>query len=130
MLVDPKLSPNYNWDGLKVQKGVFYSPVPFNFSWCMDELEDFTVSPPYGVADNLGQIMEYLSNEDGHYLSGSGRYVLALTEVKKSEEPERGGWRWHKWGPYIGTQSPQSEYLVDEPEIDGVLVWEVVKLHG
>lgn len=25
-----------------------------------------------------------------------------------------GGWRWHKWGTYIGTLDPQCEYLDDE----------------
>ena len=39
------------------------------------------------------------------------------------------GWRWHKWGPYIGTQDPQCEYLADEPEIKEVFVYRFIQLH-
>ena len=31
---------------------------------------------------------------------------------------EGGGWRWHKWGQYIGLGKPEHEYLDDETEFD------------
>ena len=36
-----------------------------------------------------------------------------------------GGWRWHKWGEYIGKHNPQYEYLDHESGIDYVLVWKL-----
>jgi hypothetical protein len=39
-----------------------------------------------------------------------------------------GGWRWHKWGPYIGTQEPKCEYIHDEPEIEEVFTYHVYEL--
>jgi hypothetical protein len=49
-----------------------------------------------------------------------------FTHVPK--EPENagrgGGWRWHKWGPYIGKGEPTTEYLDDEDGFaDGVYVY-------
>ena len=37
-------------------------------------------------------------------------------------------WRWHKWGPYIGTKEPKCEYLYDEPEIDKVVIFELYEI--
>ena len=39
---------------------------------------------------------------------------------------ETQGWRWHKWGEYIGKHTPQYEYLSDEKGIDYVLTWDIV----
>jgi hypothetical protein len=54
---------------------------------------------------------------------------VVFTHIPK--EPERagmgGGWRWHKWGEYIGDGQPQCEYLDDEPGFDdGVWVYSIV----
>lgn len=38
-----------------------------------------------------------------------------------------GGWRWEKWGPYIGTQRSVADYLHDEPDIDYVYTFHVYK---
>lgn len=53
--------------------------------------------------------------------------LQVLTRLLKSEESSDGGWRWHKWGEYIGTHKPQCEYLHDEPEIEEVWVFDVKK---
>ena len=44
------------------------------------------------------------------------KYVIALTPVwqEKGNKGKGGGWRWHKWGEYIGKLNPQCEYLDDE----------------
>lgn len=71
----------------------------------------------YGVADNYEQILEYYSskvNDPKH------NYVILLSEVRKDKQPSEHGWRWHKWGKYIGTQNPQYEYLYDEENIEKV----------
>jgi hypothetical protein len=67
----------------------------------------------YGVADSVEQLKEYFKEEmeDPHR-----KYFLSLTPVfqDKSNAGKGGGWRWHKWGDYIGKLDPQFEYLDDE----------------
>lgn len=76
----------------------------------------------YGVCDNYEQIIErnkeLLADE-------SKTYVIGLSSVKKSSQSPQGGWRWHKWGEYIGTQNPQHEYLYDEDDIDLVYSYHI-----
>lgn len=67
----------------------------------------------YGVSDNIEQIKEYYKEwlDDPH-----SKWVITVTPVfqDKSNRGKGGGWRWHKWGGYIGTLSPRCEYLDDE----------------
>lgn len=77
----------------------------------------------YGVADNIEQVIElYNKNEEGLF---SGNHVISYFEVKKSPEC---GWRWRKWGPYIGIKEPKCEYLADEPEIESVICFSIYKV--
>lgn len=76
---------------------------------------------PYGVCDSVEQLL-------CHYpeLTLPGReFVVTVTPVRRAEQSETGGWRWHKWGDYIGTQEPRHEYLFDETHIDEVLVFHI-----
>lgn len=78
----------------------------------------------YGVCDNWEQIVETwpeLEDDPRHF-------IIALQEIRRDEQPERGGWRWHKWGEYIGTQDSQMEYLHDEPEIETVYVFHIYEI--
>lgn len=76
----------------------------------------------YGVADNIEQILEYAQV----FIQDPVRqYVIEVAPVRKEHQPESGGWRWHKWGPYIGTQAPQWEYLYDEPDIEEVWTFHI-----
>ena len=65
----------------------------------------------YGVADNIQQIKEYYKE----WIEKSN-WVIAITPVfqNKKHAGKGGGWRWHKWGDYIGKLNPQCEYLDDE----------------
>ena len=76
---------------------------------------------PYGVADNINQIKEHFKD----MLSSNNPIVLSVTEMRKEDQPQEDGWRWHKWGQYIGNQNPQCEYLYDEPNIQSVYVFHV-----
>jgi hypothetical protein len=51
-----------------------------------------------------------------------------LCKISKKDQPYVGGWRWHKWGKYIGDQNPMCEYIADEPEIDFVYVYNLYKV--
>ena len=77
----------------------------------------------YGVADNIEQVIEfYNDNQDTIFF---GNHVISCFEVKKSSDC---GWRWHKWGPYIGIERPQCEYLADEPVIEKVVCFSIYKV--
>ncbi|MNC81295.1 hypothetical protein D3C75_1343800 [compost metagenome] len=56
------------------------------------------------------------------------KFVVSLAEIRKDEQPEQWGWRWEKWGEYIGTQNSQADYLYDEPEIERVFVYHIYEI--
>jgi hypothetical protein len=79
---------------------------------------------PYGVCDSPDQL---LAHPLGQWIVASERrFTVSLTCIRKADEPAQGGWRWHKWGEYIGDKSPQYEYLYDEgPDIAAVYCFHV-----
>lgn len=94
-----------------------------DFNERMEEYKEWGIS--YGVADDLDQIMSKYKK----YLFDPDRlFILNLDLVRKSDQPAHDGWRWHKWGPYIGTQNPVAEYLADEPEIEHVILFSFIEL--
>jgi len=88
---------------------------------------DFEASKPweeissYGVCDSYEQILEKCPG----IVTSSRQFLITITPIVKALQPPSGGWRWHKWGPYIGKHTPTTEYLYDEPEINMVLVYHV-----
>lgn len=104
----------------------------------------------YGVADNATQVIRHLENSVKIYLFGNDleddfwlgralvkmielypdyKLVLLMTPHVNTKDCSWGGWRWHKWGEYIGVHEPQHEYLSYEKGIDYVLSYdlEIVK---
>lgn len=76
----------------------------------------------YGICDSPKQFAE----DCGSLIDADPRpLVVVMTCIAKADEPEREGWRWHKWGPYIGRGEPTTEYLYDEPEFDEVYVYHI-----
>ena len=79
----------------------------------------------YGVCDNYHQVLETYRD----LLSlPTQKFVIMLSTVTRASQPERGGWRWHKWGEYIGTQNPQHEYLYDDTHIDKVYCFSIYEV--
>ena len=81
----------------------------------------------YGVADNASQVLDYyehLLSQNGNYMDNR-KFVILMTPVFRENQHEGGGWRWHKWGRYIGEFEPQCEYLYDERGIDYVWVFNI-----
>ena len=79
----------------------------------------------YGVCDSIEQMLKLYApylNEEGRY------YCISFIEMRRDEQYEEGGWRWHKWGEYIGEQNPQHEYLYDEEDIESVFCFHVTEL--
>lgn len=114
----------------KISTGV-YAGCAFNFSNLFDvsDLDEFYDDekagvPNYGVADSIVQFLE----KYGEVVEASPYgFAVGFTEVHRGEQPEGGGWRWHKWGPYIGTKRPQHEYLYNETDIESVVTFSVLK---
>ena len=104
---------------------IYQSSFPYNFpKEEFEELQKLTwedrykIFPnyekiTYGVADSVEQIKEYYKEEIADV---NKKYVITLTPVwqEKENKGKGGGWRWHKWGKYIGNLNPQCEYLDDE----------------
>lgn len=67
----------------------------------------------YGVADNVEQIKNYFKEEIEDL---NRKFFIYTTPVAQEKENKGrgGGWRWEKWGEYIGNLNPQCEYLDDE----------------
>ena len=83
------------------------------------------LSIDYGVADNIEQVKKKFKKQ---IAQKRNKYVIGFDVLKKNMQCENGGWRWHKWGEYIGKQKPQTEYLFDEPVIKEVIVFSVCKV--
>lgn len=110
----------------------------------IDKYKFFTMS---GVSDNASQVKNYLNkiiniylngtSKDVYFFEGQGlfnliknepnyKFILLLTPIINNHDTSLwGGWRWHKWGEYIGKHNPQYEYLDHETGIDYVLVWKL-----
>lgn len=70
----------------------------------------------YGVCDGVDNLLEVYPE----LLQPERTFTVSMTPIHKSQEPDDGGWRWHKWGDYIGKQDPQCEYIYHEPVIETV----------
>lgn len=87
----------------------------------------FNYEPGSGVCDDPDQFMELY----GSILGCEDRwYVVGFTPVYRDSQPPEGGWRWSKWGPYIGRYEPQAEYLYNEPEIERVYCFHITEVSG
>lgn len=75
----------------------------------------------YGVCDDLQNLLAACPE----LVTSERQFVITLCPMRSDEQCEEGGWRWHKWGPYVGEQTPTCEYLYDEPLIDLVYVYQI-----
>ena len=75
----------------------------------------------YGVCDSPEQLLATCPELE----SSPRRFVVSMNRLLKARMHPEGGWRWHKWGPYIGEQKPECEYLFDEPTIEEVWTFHI-----
>lgn len=94
------------------------------------ELLEALEVPEYGVCDSIDQF----DAKFGDILRNDMRlWCVFFVHVAKdpSNAGEGGGWRWHKWGTYVGEGEPTQEYLDDEEGFeDGVWTCHVYELRG
>lgn len=84
----------------------------------------------YGVCDTPRQ---FLTRYREALQDDRRTFVIGFTHITKdpSNAGRDGGWRWHKWGEYIGDGKPTCEYLDDEEGFtDGVYVYHVYQTDG
>ncbi len=111
-----------------MQYGIGIYQCNFDFNFSHNEFLEFDINknifieqgfdlfaPTYhkeqgGVADNIDQIKEYFKEE---IEDPNKKYIIVCTPVFQ-DKGKREGWRWHKWGKYIGKLNPKCEYLDDE----------------
>jgi len=110
-------------DGWNINKELMsQSPLP-------DDFNEHYINQ-YGVADNVEQIKEFYAKQ---IADPDNAYVIAVTPVFQDLENKwkGGGWRWSKWGEYIGKLEPQCEYLDDEdfgPDFKYILCFHLYKV--
>lgn len=76
----------------------------------------------YGVVDSIPQFYKFFAEQ----LESDPRdFLVTFTPVYRRNQPAQGGWRYHKWGKYYGTQDPQHEYLYHDTHIDVVEVFHI-----
>lgn len=86
-----------------------------------DQYPELESVESFGVCDSWEQLKEKC--KELH--DPDRRFVVTLTEIRREDEPDEGGWRWHKWGPYIGNHKIECEYLKDEVGIESVCVYHI-----
>jgi hypothetical protein len=86
-----------------------------------DEYPSGLTCGSYGVCDSVENLLEYAPD----LITSEREFVVTMTRVSREDQPEYGGWRWHKWGEYIGKFDSQCEYLYDEEGIDEVFCYHV-----
>lgn len=104
--------------------------VPLNYNHCLigvkekyPKFNDRDLGP-YGVCDSVENFKEVYAS----LLTDPRSFCVLFTPMRRSEQSPDGGWRWHKWGSYIGKMDPQCEYLYNEPLIEEVFVFSILEL--
>ena len=89
----------------------------------IDEYGDTIRMGTYGVVDSIEQLLSLYDFE-----ADPRNLVISMVSIKRENQPDWGGWRWHKWGTYYGTQKPEHEYLYNDTHIDEVFTFHVYEI--
>lgn len=88
-----------------------------------EEIKD-EIPPDCGVCDSEMQFWSKYPNFIGR---------VDINPIYRSEQPSSYGWRWHKWGPYIGNYNIRGiEYLYEangmngKPKIDVQYIFNII----
>lgn len=88
-----------------------------------DDWVDIGDLPSHGVCDSPKQLLKKYD-----YEVLPVKLFISFVHIRRNDQPREGGWRWRKWGPYIGEYEPQCEYLHDEPDILEVYTFSVYQV--
>ena len=120
------LCPHFNFN-YEMRDGSYRSYNTEKGFWGLsfDEMFEEDGLNEYGVCDSPEQFLVRF----GEKLHASPRkFCVSFTEIRKENQDPDGGWRWHKWGPYVGGQNPTCEYIYDEPNIEAVYCYHIYEL--
>lgn len=98
--------------------------VPIRERWREEKYEPLDFED-IGVCDTPEQAVDKLNLRER-----PERLFVLFVRIRRADQPMDGGWRWHKWGAYIGDKTPTREYLHDEPEIEEVYTYHVYELQS
>jgi hypothetical protein len=106
-------------------KEQFYSFQPSTLEGMRSWNKNKKMRNNYGVCDDYKQVLkEYPELKKDK----NRKFIVSMTPMFKDCQPKSGGWRWHKWGKYIGKQKPTCEYLYDEKDIELVFVYHIYEV--
>lgn len=79
----------------------------------------------YGMCDNSDQIMHIVGKvlEQDHR-----KWVVSVHPIFRGHEPEHDGFRFDKWGPYVGTRKLTHDYLYDCTDIEYMCTWHIYQI--
>lgn len=78
----------------------------------------------FGVADNIEQILEYYPE----LLKSKDKFIVIFSDVYRKDQPEHYGFRYEKFGNYIGIQDIKHEFMYDDKHIDKVIIYWIFKI--
>lgn len=76
----------------------------------------------FGVADSIEQVKSYYEPLE----ASNTQFIVILTPVYREND---GGFRFHKWGRYIGKHEICHEYLRDQKDIDVLYTFRILKVN-
>ena len=111
---------HFSFDLLLKGTGIPFEKYPGDDDW----RKDGGWFSAYGVCDSPDQLIQTYPK----IATTDRKFVVSFTEIRKKDQSDSGGWRWHKWGPYIGKHNPQHEYLYDEEGIESVWCYHIYEI--
>ena len=76
----------------------------------------------FGLCDNASQAIQFYNDRKAKG-GFPGNHIITLTYMGKNS-----GWRWHKWGRYLGNFEPSREYFEDEEGIEAVWSFHIIRI--
>lgn len=122
MLIDDPAVYDYIFQPTKIEEGVYAFGCCPSSAFLEEGFDQYPILNinNYGVCDSLDQIKaQYPELQDP-----ARQFIIVLTGIWREDQPEVDGWRWCKWGPYIGDYKPKDEYLYNE-DIEGVIIYHI-----
>lgn len=117
---------HWNFDSILERLGYKVDSYPHILIEPSREEDDISIAPVVGVCDSPMQLFE--KYKDIALNHPNRKFVVAMVPLNKADQPKEGGWRWRKWGEYIGEQKPVMEYLADEPVIETVYTFHIYEI--
>ncbi|QWU14363.1 hypothetical protein SAMN04487895_101668 [Paenibacillus sophorae] len=111
------------WDSFSIIRKTEDGNIDWDyFNKCSDEGVESKGN--YGVCDDYQQVLDQYPELE----IDDRKFVLGLSKTTKRNQSSSGGWRWEKWGEYIGKQNSQADYLYDEPEIEEIYCYHIYEI--